>query len=220
MTIEVPTNIKPYHRLIHIPTGTYPLTMTQIRQRENISTGPEPLLYLIQEYGYDIVYPTDRPTGDVVTEGVPELVNGYWMQRWDVRSYTEEEYAQELASRKQNRRYEFEQFFKDQLYQGVSYNLNGTTFHVQLRDVDRTNLNSIILGAQAKKANGIVGTVIPYRPRENTTIWLTPDQAIEMCLWSLQEGEEGYLNRWVFLDALDSATTFETIPEIPGSLFN
>lgn len=213
MTINVPTNIKPHYKLIHVPTKTYPLNMFQIRQRENISTGTEPLLYLIQEYGYDIVYPTDRPDGDVITEGPPELIDGYWMQRWEVRNYTDEEYAHELANKKYSHRLAFEQFFKDQLYQGVPYTFNDTVFHIQLRDVDRTNLNSIIIGAQDKKTKGITEAIIPYRPRENYTVWLTPDQAIDMCLYGLTAGENIYLNRWVFIDALEKTTTLDTLPE-------
>lgn len=219
MTIDVPSNILPSHRLIHIESGDYPLTMDDIRRRENISTGPEPLLYLIQSYGYDIVYPVDRPVGDVVTEGKPALVDGYWMQQWDVRTYTTDEYAQELNQRKITRRSEFEEFFKNELYNGFPYTFNNKTIHVQLRDVDRTNLGSILQRANNLKADGIVDPVIPYRPMENTTEWMTPDEAITLSKAALDQGESVYINRWVFVDAIDAATTFEQIPTLPITLF-
>lgn len=47
------------------------------------------------------VEPTPRPSGDVVTQGQPEQDSeGVWRQTWEVRDYTDEEQAAQLASAK------------------------------------------------------------------------------------------------------------------------
>lgn len=44
------------------------------------------------------VEPTPKPTGDVVTEGTPELQSGLWVQTWNVRDYTQAELDAMAAS--------------------------------------------------------------------------------------------------------------------------
>jgi len=56
----------------------------------------------LEEHGFRTLHPTLRPTGEVVTEGKPELVDGTWRQTWDVRSYNAEEEAVQLKRAKEN----------------------------------------------------------------------------------------------------------------------
>ncbi|WP_417733913.1 hypothetical protein [Roseovarius sp.] len=53
--------------------------------------------------GYALVAPTARPSGDVVTEAAPELIDGQWRQVWSVRDYTPEERAAMLDDAKRAR---------------------------------------------------------------------------------------------------------------------
>lgn len=85
---------------INTETLDYPLTLRQVRQAvPNVSLPKEPDDVTLNALGFATVQPTERPTGDVVTEGKPELVEGVWRQTWEVRSYTADEIEQQrLAS--------------------------------------------------------------------------------------------------------------------------
>jgi len=57
---------------------------------------------LIVELGYFVLHPTPKPNGDVVTQGAPTFNADLdrWEQTWDVREFTPEEAAQDLANRR------------------------------------------------------------------------------------------------------------------------
>ncbi|MHB0775430.1 hypothetical protein [Halomonas sp. WWR20] len=55
---------------------------------------------LLANYKWVPVQYTARPSGDVVAEGQPELVDGIWHQTWEVREYTAEELAERLEQAK------------------------------------------------------------------------------------------------------------------------
>jgi len=89
---------------MYIKTETldYPLTLRQIRQAvPNVSLPKEPDEATLNALGYATVQPTERPTGDVVTEGKPEKqVDGTWRQVWDTQPYTDAERTEALQRAK------------------------------------------------------------------------------------------------------------------------
>ena len=55
----------------------------------------------LADYGVLPVKRTDKPSGDVVTEGQPEQgEDGKWYQTWEVRDFTEAELAQQVDQRR------------------------------------------------------------------------------------------------------------------------
>ena len=89
---------------INTETLDYPLTLRQVRQAvPNVSLPKQPDEATLNALGFATVQPTERPTGDVVTEGAPQLqADGTWRQTWDVRSYSAEEEAAQLKRAKEN----------------------------------------------------------------------------------------------------------------------
>lgn len=69
------------------------ITLRQIRQAHlNVSLPRNPTDAHLNPLGYAVLHPTDRPEGDVVTEGTPEQhSDGTWHQTWEVRGYTPDE---------------------------------------------------------------------------------------------------------------------------------
>jgi hypothetical protein len=73
------------------------------RANPNVSMPRELKNELISELGYELVQQIEQPVGDVVTEGTPAFNEDtqQWEQSWDVRDFTEEEIAQNLADRRE-----------------------------------------------------------------------------------------------------------------------
>lgn len=78
------------------------VSLRQVRQAHpNVSLHRNPTDEHLAPLGYAILQPTERPTGDVVTEGTPEQgEDGTWHQTWEVRDYTTEEAAEALDQAK------------------------------------------------------------------------------------------------------------------------
>lgn len=72
----------------------YPYNLSQIRKDfPDVSFPRELHLADLHDYGVYPVLETEKPSGDVVTEVLPELINGEWVQTWTARDYTAEEIA-------------------------------------------------------------------------------------------------------------------------------
>lgn len=86
---------------INTQTLDYPLTLRQVRQAvPNVSLPKEPDEKTLSALGFATVQPTERPAGDVVTEGSPQKqADGTWQQTWNTRPFTADELEQQrLAS--------------------------------------------------------------------------------------------------------------------------
>ncbi|MEL7966394.1 hypothetical protein AAG587_08455 [Vreelandella neptunia] len=78
----------------------YPYTLRMLKNdHPNVSLPNNPDDATLAALRAARVQTVPRPTGDVVTEGQPELVDGIWQQAWEVRKFTPEEIEQQrLAS--------------------------------------------------------------------------------------------------------------------------
>jgi hypothetical protein len=101
---------------INTETLDYPLTLRQIHQAvPNVSLPKEPDEATLSVLGFAAVQPTERPSGDVVTEGHPELVEGTWRQTWVVRDFTPEELVGRLKRSREDKRQEINRAYEDEL---------------------------------------------------------------------------------------------------------
>ena len=70
----------------------YPVSLSQVlTSNPNVSLSSAPAVEDLAMLGYAVVAETERPAGDVVTEGQPEQRDGVWYQTWEVREFTAEE---------------------------------------------------------------------------------------------------------------------------------
>lgn len=75
------------------------LNLRQIRKAHpNVSLPRQPTDEALNPLGYAVVHSTERPNGDVVTEGQPEQRDGKWYQTWEVRDFTQEELDQQYQA--------------------------------------------------------------------------------------------------------------------------
>lgn len=206
-------------RLIHVSTGTYPLTLRTVAQRHpNISFSSEVNVEFLRALGYEKVTLTPRPEGHYVNELPPIHLNGAWTQQWEVREPTPEEYAVLLDSAKADLRRQLNTLIETEEAVGFPFEHQGQTYHIQVRTVDRINILSRVTMANQAKAAGLT-TPMSFRPYENVSLTLSPDELINMGDQAAAAVETFYHNSWAVGDAITQATTFEELPSIPETLF-
>ncbi|MFT2184386.1 DUF4376 domain-containing protein [Pseudomonas putida] len=80
----------------------YPVSLSQVlTSNPNVSLSSAPAVEDLAMLGYAVVAETERPAGDVVTEGQPEQRDGVWYQTWEVREFTADEQTERATQRRE-----------------------------------------------------------------------------------------------------------------------
>lgn len=201
---------------IEVATGKYPVTLSDIaRKYTDRSFSVTPPRVDISDLGYEVVNPSLKPEGDVITEGEPELIEGEWFKVWDVRNYNDSEKSVMLTQRKETLSSQVMQIRNDDFEIGTTYTLSPeVSFNVQLRQEDRINL--LLLNMRAKEAILAEDTSLEsFRSYENITFKLTPTQIVEMTNTALTAIKSIYEQSWKFKDQIEAAVKIEDLPELP-----
>lgn len=201
---------------IEVATGKYPVTLSDIaRKYTDRSFSVTPPRVDISDLGYEVVNPSLKPEGDVVTEGEPELIEGEWFKVWDVRNYNDSEKSVMFTQRKETLSSQVMQIRNDDFEIGTTYTLSPeVSFNVQLRQEDRINL--LLLNMRAKEAILAEDTSLEsFRSYENITFKLTPTQIVEMTDTALTAVKSIYEQSWKFKDQIEAAVKMEDLPELP-----
>lgn len=168
--------------------------------------------------GYAKVYDTTKPEGDVVEEGVPVFENGYWMQTWTIRGFTDEEKSVELARRKTMALASIAEKANAALEQGFMFNFGTDYGHVQLRSTDRAFISNAGLKADRLIAKGVEDPVCVFRVLENVTYRITPQKMRDLS----EEAYEAHLQVqsvvWNLKDAVEAAANIGDLPVIPEQI--
>lgn len=207
---------------IEIETGLYPVTLYMIIEKfkaKNMSFSMTPPRVDIEGLGYGVVMPTQRPDGNVVTEGLPEKVDGEWEQTWLVRDYNETELAAQLEYAKITANDQIMAIRDNDFSTGMTYTVNTETFGVQLRVEDRINLLARYMVAREKLTAGVTDE-IEFRTYQNKSVIFEPQDFINMALAALAAVESIYKTTWTLKDKVDAAKTVAEIPEIPQTFIS
>lgn len=217
------TTINASTRLIKIGAegqpNTYPVFMGQVRQdNPNISFPDETEEEYLNGLGYFVVQDVAQPAGDVVTEGDPVFAAGVWSQAWNVRSFTTDEVASQLASTKSTMMSDIANKLTAALEKGFSFAFSDVPGHVQLRDGDRGNIASARIRADKLVTQGVTDAVMPFRDWENVTHMCTPEQIVTLS----DDAYEAYLGflgaGWALKDAVTNAATAADLPVVPEEI--
>lgn len=206
---------------IEVATGTYPVTFAMIRElkKANVSFGPNPPIDDVRQFGYEPVADSVIPTGDVVTEGVPELVEGVWTRTWVVRSLSPAEVSANLQGVKSSLSAQVDQLRDEAINYGMRYVFpDGSTGGVQMRPKDRTNLIGMRLEAEAYLALNMPEATMAFRSLENVTRELPVAEIVKLTDAATNHTKLVYAASWALKDQINSATTADELPVIPGSL--
>ena len=212
--------------LINFQTGEYPVYFANVKQATpNTSWPPNPREESLWDYGFAAVQTTTPPTGDVVTEGAPELQPGdgtthYYLQTWTVRAYTPEEAAAALAIKKSNMSLQVDQLLESVIWAPVPYDFGGTdgTQHLSAQVVDRINMQAQRGTAKTYVANNAGTTVMKIRTLEDNTISLAATDYLTMAQAVSDYIQRYYESAWALKDQIKAAQTLADLPTLPPTL--
>lgn len=198
----------------------YPVSLAGVRADTGASFAVEPEEELINHFGYVVVDPVAVPTGDVVTEGEPELVEGRYRQTWTTRAYTAEEEAAQLAAKKIELTQQVENLRITKLEAGFPYDFGAEhgTMIVQCRAEDRTNLIASRIDADSFVTAGQGDQLLPFRTFENVIVMMMAADLVTMTNAALAYIRQVYGATWMLKDAIDGATTLAGLPVVPETL--
>lgn len=203
-------------QLIRISTGEYPLYLSQVRRTHpSVGIAQTPTEADMGELGYAVVHTVERPIADVVEQGEPIELEGRYEQSWTVREFNEQEIAQRLQQRKDERVAQLMQERDAKLTVGAEHIFNDESVqHIQLRDGDRANLAGLRNKAEELIKDGIEDPVMFFITYENNLVYMTPSEMRELTNVAF----EGYTTimgqTYLIKEQIRAATTLEELDEI------
>jgi len=206
--------------LIHPESGDYPVYLGNlVKYAPNTSFGPAVGSDTLLDFGLWVVYPTDAPQDDVVTEGYPVLIDGDWHQAWISRSYSDAEKAERLTTQKEMMLEAAENLRLDFFTRGFPYTFpNGQVYHVQVRAADRSNISDLRIVAKEAIAEG-KETTFEFRTFENISVTMTAAELVDMSNATFTQVQNGYKAIWVYKDEITAAATMAALPVTPTEIF-
>lgn len=208
-------------RLIHEPSGEYPVYLSQLGERIKNTLIPESIdSEALAEFGYFPVLEVQSPIAEVVEETTPKKVEGVWTQVWKTRTRTPEEASIALAQLKENKLMEINLFQETQRAIGFPYTVRDALYHVQIRNNDDIGIISTLRN-QAKEA--IVDekdTVFKFRFYENVTLELSATEMVALGDTMIEQVQVGNEVIWGLKDSTNAAVIPGELPVMPETIFS
>ncbi len=207
--------------LINILTDEYPVTLLKVRQdNPDVSFAAEPDVSILHDLGYDVVQRTTPPTGDVVVEEAPVVVDGVYIQQWSSRAYTAEEEAGMLPMKKMDAAAKIAAIRDARFNEGYKFDFGGEygLLTIQQREVDRLNVVGVFSIAAALVGAGMGGEPMTFRTAENINVATTAAVMVDMAKAAFAFVNQVYGASWQLKDQVDQAATLAAIPVIPDVL--
>lgn len=196
------------HLLIHVESGLYPVSLTEFKRLVPGylfgATVPEEI---INESGYRVVDRVDAPIGDVVVEQPPQPNGARYVQIYSFRAFNEQEKAEQLALAKEAALNEAKIAAAWTREQGAPYQFASGEQHVQLRDVDISNLTGLGL-----KADRDPSRTYYFRSQENVTNALTGAEVRALTDYAFERFERFLEAYWGVQNVIEGCTSIADIP--------
>lgn len=196
--------------MINVETKEYPVYFYEMRTRFPNSSFPIPCrdTWLVP-FGYAPVLPSEKPEGDVITQGEPELrEDGHWYVTWQVRDFTEEELVVEIQRRKDLSISTAKSVFEEDLNRGLPFTYEGSIYTTKIRPFDITTLiamkdlaqrnadETFLLNSQEEIISGL----------NSQAVISTVNQIIDNYNTLVQD-------YWQFISQVKASTTLDEIPD-------
>lgn len=211
------TTVTRQTRLIHAESGTYPVFLGDLSAyAPNTAFGPTSDAETLIEFGLEVVTEVPAPVNDVVSEGIPEEVNGEWRQTWISRSYSDIETAEKLTAAKSLLQNQAETLRISQFDRGFPHTFGENVYHVQIRNTDRSNLLGLrTVAKEVVEANGEMN--FSFRVYENVVVNISAPEMVAVADAAFVAANVGYKKTWDVKDAARDATTIEELPVLPDA---
>lgn len=161
------------------------------------------------------VFPIDPgtpPVGDVVTKVTPVLVDGRWVQQYEVRSFNEQELADNLEAGRQNALYQLDSVLGNTYERGFSNAHGESTDIFSMSSDNRQLITGMYLLADTETD---ADRKFKLRTVSNQTVEYSVDE-MKALGKAVMEYVTAVLEKlWDYMDQITSATKIEDLPEVP-----
>lgn len=213
--MATPISVTDYIPLIRLSDLAYPIYMPAVRAANTNTSFPIPIRDdILLPWGYKPVRESEKPPGDVITQGKPELRDdGEYYKTWIARDFTEEEIAQNLADAKQILIDDGINTLGMDIGMGISYNFSGNDYLVSVGQDQMTLL--LAIKTIAKDSND--GTEFSYRFQGGELVSMNKEEFLTMLNYIFTVIYTANKNLWVFIEEVNSKNTLQELPELPST---
>lgn len=201
-----------YTPLLRLSDGKYPVFYPQVRKENPSVMFPYPYneLFMV-DWGYKVVNEVELPSGDVITEGVPELrEDGNYYKTYTSRPFNEQEVAQNLINAKNTLIYQADSLFDFELLRSFTFNKGDINKPVHVSGRNMLLWENMV---NTMTAEGLDSAIIRFQDDTFLTM-------------SLQEVKEFYAqmslklfnmrkNCWAFIESVQAVEDINDLPVTP-----
>lgn len=200
--------------MIRTADMAYPVYLSDfLAANPNISIGSFVYEENMVEFGYFPVHDVEVPKGDVVTEGDPiQDENGTWFKTWNVRDFTPEEVAQNLAFDKEAAIAQAKYVLHNDLLNGLPVGLD--KFSVTNPDL------AYLHGTRIAAANADPSETFFICKSDNTVIELAAQDAVDKVTEIITTHSAVYQRMLSYFDLVSKAETKDEIPPFPTTFLD
>lgn len=209
------TLVYDYTPLVRFSDGLYPVYFPFVR-RENYNVSfPIPFRdTLLAEFGFGPVFPTAKPAGDIIEEGLPEKrEDGKYYQTWIARDYTEEEKAANLQTAKDFLLNNAANMAAMDLGMGIDYQYKGENYLVSVGQDQMT----LLLAMKSVAKDAPEDEIFTYSFQGQQTVDMTRDEFLVMLKSVFQVIYTTNKNFWKFRATVVDVESIADLPELPTS---
>lgn len=196
--------------LIHVESGRYPVSLNEFKRLTPGyifgATVPEEV---IVANGYCVVDQVQPPVADVVKEQPPQPNGDRYVQIYSFRAFNEQEKEEQLQAAKARALAEASKAATWTRETGAPYVFGTSTQHVQLREVDITNLTGLGLKADRDPARTYY-----FRSQENVTNAMSGAEVRTLTDFAFERFERLLEAYWGMQEVITAA---ETVGDIPST---
>ena len=204
--------IRPYDRDGNL-VMQWPVYLIDARREwPNVSFSLEQNEENLYDFGYWPLLPGDRPSGDVVTEIAPVLVDGKWVQQYEVRQYDETEIQQQFQEAMATAYAKLDGLLTSTYGLGFNYEkAEGVTHSFSLTSDNQQLMTGLHLLAKQSDA----ARVFKLRTLGNVTVDYTAEEVVALTTALMEYVVKVLEKLWELMDEISVATKVSEIPEIP-----
>lgn len=212
------TLVYDYTPLIRMTDLSWPIYFPAVRAA-NPNTGfPYPCKdYILEGYGYAVIFESPIPEGDVVTEITPvQGADGKFYRTYSVRDFSEEEAAADLLQRKQTQAASLYNIFSQDNYNGVTVTFSGNSYTFQMT-ADGINWLQTIKGMAERGADNATYRV---NLKDGVTSPLSKTDTVALINTVFNSWGQVLQSYLTVLEETYAATSKENLPAVPDTFIS
>lgn len=217
-SIEDFTLVYDYTPLINMADLSWPIYFPAIRASNTNISYPYPCRdYILEEFGYAVIFDSPIPDGDVITEVTPvQGADGKFYRTYVVRDFDEEEAAADLAQRKQGQAANLYNIFIQDGFTGITVAYAGTNYTLQMT-ADGVALLNII---KAAATSGSATDTYLVNLKEGVSAPLNKSDALGLIDAAMKQWGVVVQNYLTVLKATYEATSKQNLPAVPNTFIS